>query len=46
MECNFVCLTRSEAKQTEASEFGVEEGLLQGQGRRTDGLCSKKPQTP
>ena len=36
----------SEAKQTETSEFGAEEGLLQGHARKTGGSCPKKPQLP
>ena len=37
---------RSEAKQTETSEFGAEKGLLQDQGRKTDGMYSRKPELP
>ena len=32
--CQFICLTRSEAKQAETLEFGAEKGLLQGFARR------------
>ena len=43
LECKFQRPTPSEAKQTEASEFGAEEGFLQGQRWRTDGSLSKIP---
>ena len=33
-ECKFTCLTHSEAKQAETSQFGEEKGLLQGHARR------------
>ena len=33
-ECNFMCLTHSEAKQAETLQFGEEKGLLQGHVRR------------
>ena len=33
-----MCLTHSEAKQTEKSEFGAEKGLLQGYARRLEQL--------
>ena len=33
----------SKAKQTQTSEFGVENSLLQGKARRTGGSCSKTP---
>ena len=42
----FMCLTHSEAKQTETSGFGAEKGLLQGQARRMGGSCSKNPELP
>ena len=41
-----MCLTHSEAKQTEISESGAEKGLLQSQARRTGDLCSKTPNSP
>ena len=41
-ECKFVCLTHSEANQTQALEFGADKGLLQSQARRMGGSCSKK----
>ena len=33
-DSKFVCLTHSEAKQTETLAFGAEKGLLQGHARR------------
>ena len=39
-----VCLMHSEAKQTEASGFRAEKGLMQGQERRMGGLCSEPPE--
>ena len=42
-ECNFLCLTRSEAKQTETSEFGAEKGLLLGCARRQVDRAPKAP---
>ena len=39
----FIGPKHSEVKQTETSEFGTNKGLLQGQARRTDGSCSKDP---
>ena len=41
-----MCLTHSESKQTETSEFGAEKGLLQGQAKRMGNLCSKTPNSP
>ena len=41
-----LCLTHSEAKQTETLEFGAEQGLLQGQARRMGGLHSKDLNSP
>ena len=38
----FVCLTHSEAKQTDMLEFGAEGDLLQGHARRWC-LVPKKP---
>ena len=43
LECKFLHPTPSEAKQTEVSEFGAEEGFLQGQRWRMDGSLSKVP---
>ena len=42
----FIGPKHSEVKQTETSEFGTNKGLLQGQARRTDGSCSKDPNSP
>lgn len=36
-------ITTNEAQQTETSEFGAENVLLQAQARRTGGSCSKIP---
>ena len=41
-----MCRTHSEAKQTEMSEFGAEEGLLQGHAKRQGGSCPEKPPAP
>lgn len=41
----FMCPTHREAKQTETLEFGAEKCLLQGQARRTGGLCSKNQES-
>ena len=39
-----MCLTHSEAKQTETLEFGAEKGLLQGQARRWVAHVLKSPE--
>ena len=36
-----MCPMHSEAKQIKTSEFGAEEGLLQGQARRMGCSCSE-----
>ena len=41
----FGCLTHSEAKQTETSEFGAEKDLLQGSSKNGQ-LLLKKPKIP
>ena len=46
IECKFVCLMHSEAKQTKRSEFGAVKDLLQGQARRMGDSCSKTPKLP
>ena len=40
-ECQFICPTHREAKQTEMVMFWVEKDLLQGQAKRIGDSCSK-----
>ena len=42
-EYKFMCLSYSEAKQIETSEFGAEKGLLQAKQGKLAGICSKNP---
>ena len=43
VERKFVCMIHSEAKHTETTEFGAEEGFLRGHARRIDVPCSQDP---
>ena len=45
-EHKFLCPTHSEAKQTKMSEFGAEEGLLQGHARRQVARAQNTPNSP
>lgn len=44
LECKFLHPTPSEAKQSEVSEFGAEEGFLQDQRWRTEKFSQKYPE--
>ena len=46
VEHKFLCLTHSEAKQTEVSGFGAEKSLSQGPSKENKQLVLKSPELP